>query len=69
MGRAWFILAASARRCAQRMECNGGFGFQTKMKDRFLTREGQHVGILVGKKHASPVATASLVLLFFLFSF
>ncbi len=36
MGRAWFILATSARarRCAPRTERNGGFGFQTKVKDR-----------------------------------
>ncbi len=33
-------LAASARaqRCAQRTECNGGFGFQNKVKDRFLNQ-------------------------------
>ncbi len=40
VGRAWFILAAStrARKCASRTEHNGGFGFQTKMKDRFLNQ-------------------------------
>ncbi len=38
--RAWFILAASARaqRCALRTERNGGFGFQAKVKDRFLNQ-------------------------------
>ncbi len=41
--------SARVRRCAQRTERNGGFGFQTKVKDRFLNREGEHVGILVEK--------------------
>ncbi len=38
--RAWFILAASARarRCTPQTERNGGFGFQTKVKDRFLNQ-------------------------------
>ncbi len=30
--------SARARRCVQRTERNGGFGFQTKMKDRFLNQ-------------------------------
>ncbi len=39
VGRPWFILAASrAQRCMQQTERNGGFGFQTKMKDRFLNQ-------------------------------
>ncbi len=40
VGRACFILAASARarRWAQRTEPNGGFGFQTKVKDHFLNQ-------------------------------
>ncbi len=30
--------SARARRCAQQTEHNGGFGFQTKVKDRFLNQ-------------------------------
>ncbi len=30
--------SARARWCTQRMESNGGFGFQTKVKDRFLNQ-------------------------------
>ncbi len=30
--------SAQARRCVQRTEHNGGFGFQTKVKDRFLNQ-------------------------------
>ncbi len=61
--------AASARewRCAPRTERNGGFGFQTKMKDRFLNQRRRTCWYSCGKKVLS--ATASLVLLFFLFSF
>ncbi len=56
--------------CAPWTEHNGGFGFQTKMKDRFLNqRRWTHVGILVEKNMQVLSATASLVLIFFLFSF
>ncbi len=69
VGRAWFLLAASARarRCVQRTERNRGLDFQTKVKDRFLNQRSEHVGILEEKKHASPSVTTSLVLLVFLF--
>ncbi len=58
VGRAWFILAASARawRCAQRTKCNGGFGFQTKVKDRFLNQRRWTCWYSCRKKHASPVS-------------
>ncbi len=60
VGRAWFILAASARawRCAPQTESNGGFGFQTKMKDRFLNQRRWTCwySFLWKKKHASPVS-------------
>ncbi len=51
----FFILAASARarRCALQTERNGGFGFQTKMKDRFLNQRK-----LVAKER--PVGRMSL---------
>ncbi len=69
--RAWFILAASARArmCAPRTERNGGFGFQTKMKDRFLNQRRWTCWYSCGKNMQVLSATASLVLLFFLFSF
>ncbi len=51
------------------MERNGGFGFQTKMKDRFLNREGEYVGILVEKKHASPVSNSQFSFFSFCFRF
>ncbi len=56
--RAWFILGASARarRCAQRTERNGGFGFQTKVKDRFLNQRRWTCWYSCRKKHASPVS-------------
>ncbi len=52
------LLAASARvrRCAQRTERNGGFGFQTKVKDRFLNQRRWTCWYSCGKKHASPVS-------------
>ncbi len=61
--------SARARRCAQRTERNGGFGFQTKVKDRFLNQRRWTCWYSCREKHASLSATASLVLLFFLFSF
>ncbi len=71
VGRTWFILAASARawRCAPRTEHNGGFGFQTKMKDRFLNQRRWTCWYSCGKKLQVLTVTASLVLLFFLFLF
>ncbi len=56
--RAWFILAASARarRSAQRTERNGGFGFQTKVKDRFLNQRRWTCWYSCRKKHASPLS-------------
>ncbi len=58
VGRAWFILAASARarRCAQRTERNGGFGFQTKVKDCSLNQRRWTCWYSCRKKHASPVS-------------
>ncbi len=69
--RAWFILAASARawRCAQRMERNGGFCFQTKMKERFLNQRRWTCWYSCGKKHASPVSDSQFSFMFLLFSF
>ncbi len=65
--RAWFILAASAR--AQRTERNGGFGFQIKMKDCFLNQRRWTCWYSCRENMQVLSATASLVLLFFLFSF
>ncbi len=55
VGRAWFILAASARtwRCVQRTEHNKGFGIQTKVKDRFLNQKRWTCWYSCRKKHAS----------------
>ncbi len=60
VGRAWFILAASApaRRCEQRTERNGGFGFQTKVKDRSLNQRRWTCWYSCRKKHASPVSNS-----------
>ncbi len=71
VGRAWFILTASARvwRCVQRTERNGGFGFQTKVKDHFLNQRRWTCWYSCRKNMQVLSATASLVLLFFLFSF
>ncbi len=59
--------SAQARRCAQRMEHNGGFGFQTKVKDHFLNQRRWTCWYSCREQVLS--ATASLVLLVFLFSF
>ncbi len=69
--RAWFILAASARarRCTPQTEHNGGFGFQTKMKDRFLNQRRWTCWYSCRENMQVLSATDSLVLLFFLFSF
>ncbi len=69
--RAWFILAVSARvrRCTPRTERNGGFGFQTKVKDRFLNQRRWTCWYSCRENMQVLSATASLVLLFFLFSF
>ncbi len=72
VGRAWFILAASARarRCAQRTEHDGVFGFQTKVKDRSLNQRRWTCWYSCRKKNMQVLsATASLVLLFFCFHF
>ncbi len=71
MGRAWFILGVSARarRFAQRTVCNGGFGFQTKVKDRSLNQRRWTCWYSCRENMQVLSATASLVLLFFLFSF
>ncbi len=69
--RAWFILATSARarRYAQRTEHNGGFGFQTKVKGRSLNQRRWTCWYSCRENMQVLSATASLVLLFFLFSF
>ncbi len=59
--------SAQARRCAQRTEHNGGFGFQTKVKDHFLNQRRWTCWYSCREQVLS--ATASLVLLVFLFSF
>ncbi len=68
VGRAWFILAASARawRCAKRTESNGGFGFQTKVKDHFLNQRRWTCWYSCIENMQVLSATDSLVLLFFL---
>ncbi len=38
VGRATLTASARARRCMQQTERNGGFGFQTKVKDCFLNQ-------------------------------
>ncbi len=64
-------LAASAWawRCAQRTERNEGFGFQTKVKDRFLNQRRWTCWYSCRKNMQVLSATASLLLLLFLFSF
>ncbi len=59
-------LAASAgsRRCAQRTERNGGFGFQTKVKDRFLNQRRWTCWYSCRENMQVLSATDSLVLLF-----
>ncbi len=66
VGRAWFILAASARarKCAPRTKRNGGFGFQTKMKDCFLNQRRWTCWYSCGKNMQVLSAIASLVILF-----
>ncbi len=59
----------STRRCAQRTEHNGGFGFQTKVKDRFLNQRRWTCWYSCRENIQVLSATASLVLLFFFFSF
>ncbi len=44
----------------ERTERNGGFGFQTKVKDRFLKQRSEHVGIHLEKNDASPVSDSQL---------
>ncbi len=61
--------SARARRCTQRTERNGGFGFQTKVKDRFLNQRRWTCWYSCRENMQVLSATASLVLLFFLFSF
>ncbi len=67
--RAWFILGASARarRCAQRTERNRGFGFQTKMKDRFLNQRRWTCWYSCRENMQVLSATDSLVLFCFRF--
>ncbi len=57
----------AVRWCAQRTEHNGGFGFQTKMKDRFLNQRRWTCWYSCRKNMQVLSATDSLVLLFFLF--
>ncbi len=66
VGRAWFILAASARawRCEPWTELNGGFGFQTKVKDRFLNQRRWTCWYSCRKKHASPVSDSQFSFIF-----
>ncbi len=67
VSRAWFTLAASA--WAQRTERNGGFGFQTHVKDRFLNQRSWTCWYSCGKKQEKSYQRQCLVLRFFLFSF
>ncbi len=59
--RARFILAVTAQawRCMQRTEHSGGFGFQTKVKDRFLNQRRWTCWYSCRKKNASPVSKFS----------
>ncbi len=59
-------LTASARawRCAQQTEHNGGFGFQTKVKDRFLNQRRWTCWYSCRENMQVLSATDSLVLLF-----
>ncbi len=63
---AWFILAVSAqaRRCAPRMKHNRGFGFQSKVKDRFLNQRRWTCWYSCRKKHVSPVSDSQFSLTF-----
>ncbi len=56
--------SARARRCAQRTEHNGGFGFQTKVKDCFLTQRRWTCWYSCRENMQVLSATASLVWLF-----
>ncbi len=56
-------VSARARRCTQRTERNGGFGFQTKVKDRFLNQRRWTCWYSCRKNMQVLSATASLVLL------
>ncbi len=76
--RAWFTPVSHrtrkqsrgrAGRCAQQTERNGGFGFQTKVKDRFLNQRRWTCWYSCRENMQVLSATDSLVLLFFLFSF
>ncbi len=68
-GSSVLSLAASARarRCVQRTERNGGFGFQTKMNDRCLNQRRWTCWYSCRENMQVLSATDSLVLLFFLF--
>ncbi len=57
--------SARARRCAQRTERNGRFGFQTKVKDHFLNQRRWTCWYSCRENMQVLSATASLVLLFF----
>ncbi len=56
-------------RSMQRTERNGVFGFQTKVKDRFINQRRWTCWYSCRENMQVLSATASLVLLFFLFSF
>ncbi len=56
--------SARARRCAQRTEHNGGFGFQTKVKDRLLNQRRWTCWYSCRENMQVLSATDSLVLLF-----
>ncbi len=56
--------SAWARRCAQRTERNRGFGFQTKVKDRFLKQRRWTCWYSCRENMQVLSATDSLVLLF-----
>ncbi len=56
--------SAGARRCAQRTERNGGFGFQTKVKDCFLKQRRWTCWYSCRENMQVLSATASLVWLF-----
>ncbi len=63
---AWFILAVSARarRCTPRMKHNRGFGFQSKVKDRFLNQRRWTCWYSCRKNHVSPVSDSQFSLTF-----
>ncbi len=61
--------SARARRCAQRTERNGGFGFQTKVKDRFLNQRRWTCWYSCRENMQVLSATDSLVFVFWNFSF